>query len=88
MQIYQAQDFVEIFRQVKAHRSLYFSYGWIDYEQTSLSNLTLALNDELYKWFEWDHKQMQPMIFGNFPPFDSLLSTLSEIEVYLKCIPD
>jgi hypothetical protein len=73
-----------LFDGVKAHRSAFFNYAWVDYEALSPADLRLVPADERTADWRADYQAMRLMFFHEPPVFDDILSGLKSVEEGLR----
>ena len=66
----------ELTRNVADHRSVYFKYGWINYDDLKEFKLTLQPPSNLLTYWQSDYTDMQQMFAGEVPEFSQILDTI------------
>lgn len=70
----------ELFPEVTQHRKTFYGYSWVSYDGLTSASLTLLPPDEQLPAWRQDYQQMRAMFFGQAVPFETLLTTLREIQ--------
>lgn len=72
---------VDLFKQVLAHRSVFFAQNWIDYQAMAPDTLRLLpLQNQEQSWRQ-DYTAMQAEMFTQVPPdFDAVLDVIRQFE--------
>ncbi len=65
---------------VAEHNKIFFRASWANYDGAKPGSLRLLPHDELERTLRSDYSKMQEMIFGNPPDFDTVLTTLRDLE--------
>lgn len=69
-----------LFEGVKAHRSAYFDYNWVNYGELTPSGLRLVPPQEKLPAWRSDFRAMRTMFIGDQPDFDEMIEKLMAIE--------
>lgn len=76
----------DLFAGVKAHRSAFFGYAWVDYTALEPGDLRLVPGEERLLAWKADYVQMTPMFIKDPPAFEEILDGLRGIEHALQTI--
>lgn len=74
----------DLFEGVKMHRQTFFNYGSVDYRHLLPGDLQLVPPDERMPVWRGDYRAMEPMFFETPPTFDSLITSIKQIETALS----
>jgi hypothetical protein len=66
--------------QVVRHKETFYPSGWARYDLARIGSLRLVPPDERRAALERDYRSMSVMIFGQPPPFESIIETLATLE--------
>lgn len=70
---------------VVEHRSFFFAYSWIKYDEFSLSDLRLLPKDDFVAFWREDYQKMRAeMFFGSPPSFEEVLTVVGAFEKKLR----
>lgn len=70
----------ELLAQVVRHKETFYPSGWARYDLARPGSLHLVPQKERLKALEQDYRHMAVMIFGDPPPLDWILDTLTKLE--------
>lgn len=70
----------ELLAQVVKHKETFYPSGWARYDLAKPGSLRLVPPEGRLKPLEQDYKKMSVMIFGEQPPFDSVMDRLADLE--------
>jgi hypothetical protein len=71
---------IDILDRVAAHNNIFFKTGWANYDKARRGTLRLTPCEQIVASLKKDYETMQPMFFGEVPPFEKILSRLPELE--------
>ena len=69
-----------MFKEVMAHRSDFFPYGWVNHLEISPGDLQLVPPAERINAWMADFVKMKSMFFGVPPSFEQVLATVQSIQ--------
>ena len=76
-----AVDDIELFNRIAAHRQVYFSYSWVDYDTLRPGSLKLVPTDEQLQEWRIDYNSMRSeMFFGEVPSFEDIMRSIAEFQ--------
>lgn len=70
----------ELLKKVAEFKRLFYPRGWAHYELARVGSLKLYPAEHLISDLKKDYENMSRMIYGNYPPFDELMSQICEAE--------
>ncbi len=76
----EAMDDIQLVKDVIKHAELFFKRGWMKLDEIFIDGLKIVPQDKLRKSLERDYNAMQEMLFGDIPPFLSLIKRIEELE--------
>jgi hypothetical protein len=72
---------IELFDRISAHRQVYFSYNWVDYDTLRPGSLRLVPPDEQLQEWRADYNSMRrEMFFGEVPTFEDIMKSVAEFQ--------
>ncbi|NLE39701.1 MAG: nucleotidyl transferase AbiEii/AbiGii toxin family protein [Pirellulaceae bacterium] len=75
-----AMEAIDLLERVARHKAVFFKSAWARYEFARPGTLRLSPAKHIVGKLKQDYVDMEPMFFGNAPPFEEILDRLSEIE--------
>jgi hypothetical protein len=75
---------LDLLTSVANHKNRLFAATWAHYPDARPGTLRLVPHRELQAMLESDYQAMQEMIFGDVPPFASILDRLREVETEIN----
>jgi hypothetical protein len=76
-----AADDIELFKRIAAHRQVYFSYNWVDYDTLRPGSIKLVPPDKHLPDWRADYNSMrQEMFFGEVPSFENIMQSIAEFQ--------
>ena len=79
-----AIDDADLFNNVIAHAQRLFRRGWMKLDEINTEGIKLVPQDKLRNSLKTDYNDMQEMLFGDIPSFDSLLDHIELLEKKLN----
>lgn len=70
----------ELLARVAKHKSLFFRSTWARYEEATPGKLRIAPPEHRLKALKEDYARMEQMFFGKTPPFDDIMTVLTNWE--------
>lgn len=78
---------LDLFRQVAAHRQIFFAQTWVDYSTLQTGSLRISPLAEHEAAWRQDYKEMQVEMFSAVPPsFDVVLAAIHKFETDLASL--
>jgi hypothetical protein len=77
---------LDLLRRVVKHKKLFFRSGWAHYETARPGTMRLVPPEALLDRLRRDYASMREMIFGEAPPFDSLIETVRTLETEINAL--
>jgi len=71
---------LELLARVVAHKRLFFSSGWAQYETAVPGGIHLVPTEARANTLRADYRLMREMIFGNGPSWEDIIAKLRELE--------
>jgi hypothetical protein len=71
---------LELLCKVAEHKSQFFPVAWARYDEARPGSLRLVPHADLAKMLERDYSAMKEMIFGEQPPFSSIIERIAALE--------
>ena len=72
---------IELFNRIAAHRQVYFSYSWVDYDTLRPGSLKLVPTAEQLQEWRTDYNSMRSeMFFGEVPSFEDIMRSIAEFQ--------
>jgi hypothetical protein len=75
---------VELLSRVAEHKTQFFPAAWARYDLARPGSLRLVPHEALAKMLAQDYQGMKEMIFGEQPPFTSIIERIAEIEARIN----
>ena len=76
---------MELFRQIVAHRRVFFRYTWFDYSTLDIGRLRLVPAEADRSVWQADYESMQgEMFYGDVPTFDEILAVVGDFQTKLN----
>lgn len=75
-----AIDDEELLAEVVSFKERFYYAAWANYELAVRGTLKLVPDEEMLKKLRADYGQMEEMIFGDYPDFDSVIGRLADFE--------
>ena len=75
-----ALDDLELLKRVVEHKIMYFRCGWASYQTAKPGSFKIIPSDKTLSELKKDYTLMEPMIFGDIPTFNDIMSTLESLE--------
>lgn len=69
-----------LLEQVVAFKKRFYPRGWADYEAARPGSLRLVPEGRIYTQVRSDYSAMRTMVFGAYPTFESIITTLQKLE--------
>lgn len=82
----QALAAINLLERVAVFKSVFFKAGWARYEEARPGTLRLIPGKQIVDVLARDYQEMQPMFFGEAPPFPAILKELPRIEQEINSI--
>ncbi len=70
----------DLLRKVVAHKTIFFRSAWAHYETSVPGSFRLVLPEGRMTDLRSDYTQMQAMIFGDYPEWNTIIKGLKELE--------
>jgi hypothetical protein len=81
----QAIDEEGLFEQVAAHRKVFFSMNWVDYDTLRPESLEVLPTEDQAQGWAADYAEMQSEMFSNTPPdFKQILETVGQFQEHFR----
>jgi nucleotidyltransferase AbiEii toxin of type IV toxin-antitoxin system len=75
-----------LLQDVVAFKKKFYPRGWAEYDQAKPGTFKLIPPEHILKAMRDDYDAMQEMIFGRRPPFDEIITGLSELEAEINAL--
>lgn len=70
----------DLLERVIAHKSFFFASSWAHYETARPGTFRLLPDQAVRDGLKRDYEAMEPMLFGEVPPWPSVVATLEQLE--------
>lgn len=75
---------LDLLDRVVEHKSVFFRSGWARYNEARRGSLRLVPKEEMLTSLRVDYDKMRDMFFGERPPFDEIITTLTTLEAQIN----
>ena len=70
----------ELLTKVAKFKDRFYHQGWARYDLAKIGTVRLIPSEKNMSALRSDYADMKPMIYGNYPSFDEVMDTISELE--------
>jgi hypothetical protein len=77
---------IELLESVTAFKKRFYPRGWARYDLAVPGTMKLIPPDHVLKFMKNDYRDMQNMIFGEYPSFENIINGLSMLEGEINSI--
>lgn len=81
-----ALEDTKLLTDVVQFKQRFYASGWANYDTATLAGLVLLPSESHIGKLRQDYEQMQEMLFGDKPDFDSIMDTLSRLESEIRSL--
>lgn len=73
-------------KRVVEHKTLFYKRSWSRYDLAAPGTFKIIPSDKTLSELKKDYAMMEPMIFGDIPTFDDIISTLTALEQRINAL--